>query len=68
MLFLYRFNRIGKYGYFQKLEEKMAYNEGQKACSKLYGHIVEFDERVPNYGKFYHLKAQIKKKKKLELH
>ena len=51
------FERFGKYGYFLKLEgkkeeedrwgyrrivgKKMNYSEGQKACSKLYGHILE---------------------------
>ena len=48
------FERVGKYGYFLKLEgkkvesyyiktvsKKMNYSEGQKACSKLYGHILE---------------------------
>ena len=30
----------------------MSYNDGQIACSKLFGHIIEFDERVPNYGKY----------------
>ncbi len=52
LLFLYRFQRIGNYGYFQMLDEKLSYNDGQIACSKLFGHIVEFDERVPSYGKF----------------
>ena len=47
------FQRIGKYGYFRKLEEKMSYNNGQKACSKLFGHIVEFDEREQHNSKFF---------------
>ena len=50
-LFPYRFQRFGKYGYFQKLDEKMSYNDGQIACSKLFGHIIEFDERVQLHGK-----------------
>ena len=54
------FERVGKYGYFLKLEakkeeediwgyrriigKKMNYSEGQKACSKLYGHILEIPD------------------------
>ena len=42
------FERVGKYGYFLKLEgnKKMNYSEGQKACSKLFGHIFE----IPDYS------------------
>ena len=56
------FERVGKYGYFLKLEgkkedkvpgfpsKKMNYSEGQKACSKLYGHILEIpDHSVEEY-------------------
>ena len=55
----YGFERVGKYGYFLKLEgknedkvvsKKMNYSEGQKACSKLYGHILEIpDHSVTEY-------------------
>ena len=55
----YGFERVGKYGYFLKLEgkkedkvvsKKMNYSEGQKACSKLYGHILEIpDHSVAEY-------------------
>ena len=56
------FERVGKYGYFLKLEgkkeeedrwgyrrivgKKMNYSEGQKACSKLYGHILEIPDQL----------------------
>ena len=46
----YGFKRIGKYGYFQKLEEKMTYEDGQKACSKIFGHIIEFDMNSNDYS------------------
>ena len=46
----YGFERIGKYGYFQKLEEKMTYEDGQKACSKIFGHIIEFDMNSNDYS------------------
>ena len=46
----YGFERIGKYGYFQKLEEKMTYEDGQKACSKIFGHIIEFDMTSNDYS------------------
>ena len=55
------FERVGN-GYFLKLEgkkedkvrgfpsKKMNYSEGQKACSKLYGHILEIpDHSVEEY-------------------
>ena len=47
----YGFERVGKYGYFLKLEGKnMNYSEGQKACSKLYGHILEIpDHSIAEY-------------------
>ena len=62
------FERVGKYGYFLKLEgkkedkvpgfpsKKMNYSEGQKACSKLYGHILEIpDHSLEEYkSKYYH--------------
>ena len=47
----YGFERIGKYGYFQKLEEKMTYEDGQKACSKIFGHIIEFDMNSNDYSR-----------------
>ena len=46
----YGFERIGKYGYFQKLEEKMTYEDGQKACSKIFGHIIEFNMNSIDYS------------------
>ena len=53
----YGFERVGKYGYFLKLEGKnMNYSEGQKACSKLYGHILEIpDFTVAEYKGKYRL-------------
>ena len=63
------FERVGKYGYFLKLDgeieergyrrivgKKMNYSEGQKACSKLYGHILEIpDHSLEEYkSKYYH--------------
>ena len=64
------FERVGKYGYFLKLEakkeeediwgyrriigKKMNYSEGQKACSKLYGHILEIpDHSLEEYKSKY---------------
>ena len=50
------FERIGKYGYFQKLEEKMTYEDGQKTCSKIFGHIIEFNETSEHFsGRNYFL-------------
>ena len=52
----YGFERIGKYGYFQKLEEKMTYEDGQKTCSKIFGHIIEFNETSEHFsGRNYFL-------------
>ena len=61
------FERVGKYGYFLKLDgeieergyrrivgKKMNYSEGQKACSKLYGHILEIpDHSLEEYKSKY---------------
>ena len=48
------FERISEFGYFLKFEEKMNFKDGQIACSKIYGHIIEFDERYSNCSsKFY---------------
>lgn len=44
------FGRIGKYGYFQKLDEKMTYEDGQKACSKIFGQVIEFDETSNDFS------------------
>ena len=66
------FERVGKYGYFLKLEgkkedkvpgfpsKKMNYSEGQKACSKLYGHILEIpDHSLEEYkSKYYHYQLE----------
>ena len=46
----YGFERIGKYGYFQKLDEKMTYEDGQKACSKIFGQVIEFDETSNDFS------------------
>ena len=42
------FLRVGEYGYFQKLEDKMSYKDGQAACHKIHGKIIESDERYGN--------------------
>ena len=61
------FERVGKYGYFLRLDgeieergytrivgKKMNYSEGQKACSKLYGHILEIpDHSLEEYKSKY---------------
>ena len=36
-----QFEKIEYFGYFKKLEKKMNYADGQKACSKLFGRIIE---------------------------
>ena len=36
------YHKIGNFGYFQKLNKNKTYAEGQKACSRNWGHIVEF--------------------------
>ena len=36
------YHKIGDFGYFQKLNKNKTYAEGQKACSRNWGHIVEF--------------------------
>ena len=40
--------KIGKFGYFQKLDHKMSYMDGQAACHKLHGKIIESDENFGN--------------------
>ena len=40
--------RVGDFGYFQKLDDKMSYEDGQAACHKLHGKIIESDERYKN--------------------
>ena len=44
-LILGPYQKIGHFGYFYKWNQLMDYQRGQKACSKLHGHIIEFDER-----------------------
>ena len=44
----FSYDSIGKFGHFQKLK-RMNYKTGQTACSKIYGHIIEFNENSPNY-------------------
>ena len=36
------YHKIGEFGYFQNLNRNKTYAEGQKACSRTWGHIVEF--------------------------
>ena len=40
--------KVGEFGYFQKLDHKMSYMDGQAACQKLHGKIIESDERYGN--------------------
>ena len=40
--------KVGEFGYFQKLDHKMGYMDGQAACQKLHGKIIESDERYGN--------------------
>ena len=37
----HQFEKIEQFGYFKKLAKKMNYEDGQKACSKMFGHIIE---------------------------
>ena len=39
------FLKVENFGYFQKLEDKMSYFDGQDACQKIHGKIIESDER-----------------------
>ena len=39
------FLKVENFGYFQKLEDKMNYFDGQDACHKIHGKIIESDER-----------------------
>ena len=41
------YKRIDPFGFFQKSPAKMNFNEGQIFCSKIHGHIIEFDEKSP---------------------
>ena len=40
--------KVGEFGYFQKLDHKMSYMDGQAACQKIHGKIIESDERYGN--------------------
>ena len=40
--------KVGEFGYFQKLENKMSFRNGQVACTKIHGKIIESDERNGN--------------------
>ena len=42
------FVKAGEFGYFQKLQDKMNFNDGQAACHKIHGKIIESDERKGN--------------------
>ena len=43
------FKKIGTFGYFHKLDQKMTFSDGQVSCEKIHGKIVEFDENDANY-------------------
>ena len=49
------FLKAGEFGYFQKLEDKMSYNDGQAACRKIHGKIIESDERYGNASSIFFL-------------
>ena len=49
------YKKIGEFGYFQKLNKNMTYTEGQLACSKTWGHIVEFSESYKLNRKSKHI-------------
>ena len=40
------YEKISEYGYFHKCRKRMNYLDGQNECSKILGHIIEFDERA----------------------
>ena len=42
------FLKAGELGYFQVLEDKLSFFEGQAACKKIHGKIIECDERHGN--------------------
>ena len=42
------FRKAGNFGYFQKLDNKMSYFDGQDACRKMHGKIIESDDRYGN--------------------
>ena len=42
------FLKAGEFGYFQKLDHKMGYFDGQDACRKIHGKIIESDDRYGN--------------------
>lgn len=44
-----QYHKIGEFGHFYRMPKLMSYLNGQRACKKVHGHIIEFDERYPNY-------------------
>ena len=52
----FSYERIGN-SYILKLNEKLSYNDGQEACHKLHGNILEFDERYDYEAKLKAIKG-----------
>ena len=52
--------RVGEFGYFQKLESKMSFRNGQIACNKIHGKIIESDERYGNATSKYIFQKKFK--------
>ena len=44
-----QYRKISDFGHFYRLPKLMNYHDGQTACEKVHGHILEFDERFSNY-------------------
>ena len=40
--------KVGEFGYFQVLEDEMSYFDGQDACQRIKGKIIECNERHGN--------------------
>ena len=54
------FRKAGGFGYFQILHDKMSYFDGQAACHKIHGKIIECDERHRNASSnFFHTNVYI---------
>ena len=47
------FLKLSGFGYFQVLEDKMSFFDGQAACHKIHGKIIECNERHGNASSKY---------------
>ena len=45
--------KVGDFGYFQVLEDEMSYFDGQDACQRIKGKIIECNERHGNASSKY---------------